>query len=91
MEELRKTLNDYIESASGEGQGLESGGFTKTRRIIHLYNLYGRIITKKNKGCSYYYELLNLNTKTDGWSNTSLKLEVDFSEQNKGWQYENQS
>ena len=29
-----------------------------------------------------------MNAKTDGWSNTSLKLEIEVSEMNQGWQYE---
>ena len=63
MEEIKKTLTDYVESASGKGQGHESGWLTKIRRTVHHYNLYGRIVTKKSKGCSYFYELLNLNAK----------------------------
>jgi hypothetical protein len=46
--EIKKTLNDFIESASGEGQGFGGGWLTKTKRTIHLYNIYGKIITKKN-------------------------------------------
>ena len=73
--------------ASGEGRGLEGSWLTKIRRTIHLYNMYGRIVTKKSKGCSYYYDLLNINAKTDGWCNIKLKLEIKFSE--AFMQYEN--
>ena len=53
LEEIKITVSDYVESASGKVQGLKSGWLSKTRRTIHLYNIYGRIITKKNKGCSH--------------------------------------
>ena len=76
-------MNDSIESASGDGRGLEGGWLTKTRRTINLYNVYGIMITKNNKGCSHYYELININSNTAG-----LKLDNKFSEMNVGWQYE---
>ena len=44
--ELKRTLNDFVESLSGKGQGLESGWLSKTRRTIQIYNIYGRIFTK---------------------------------------------
>ena len=69
MEEIEKTLTDYVESSSGEGQGHEGGWLTKIIRTVHHYNVYGRIITKKSKRRSYFYELLNLNASTDGWLN----------------------
>ena len=61
---------------------------TKIGRTIHLYIIYGIIITK-NKGWSYYYDLLNNNAKTDEWSKVSLKLEIDFFKINLNVQFEN--
>ena len=52
--------------------------------------MYGRIVIKKLKGCSYYYELININEKTDGWVSTSLKLQTEFSEMDRDWQYDNE-
>ena len=83
-------MNDFIESAFGEGRGLEGGWLSKTRRTIHIYNVYGSIISKTNEGCSPYYELLDSITKNDGWASTSLKLENEFSEMNVEGQCENE-
>ena len=64
--ELKRTLKKIFGSFLCDGQGLESGWLTKVRET--LYNIYGRIITKKPKGCSYYYNLLNANSKKmAGW------------------------
>ena len=51
--EVKRTLNYFLESIYGEGYGLQSGWLTKTRRTIQVYNIYGRIVTKKVKGCSF--------------------------------------
>ena len=74
--------------SSGDGQGMAGGWLAKIRRTIHHYNIYGRIVTKKSKGCSYFYDLLNMNAKNDGWVNCGLKLKVDFSEANLDWEYD---
>ena len=52
------------------------------------YNIYGRLVTKKKKGCSTYYALLNVNAKKDGWVRCGIKLEVDFTEENIDWGYD---
>ena len=74
--------------SSGEGQGMVGGCLAKIRRTILHYNIYGRIVTKKRKGCSHFYDLLNMNSKNDGWVKCGLRLEVDFSEANLNWQYD---
>ena len=47
--ELKRTLNNFLESFLCDGRGLESCWLTKVRGTLELYNLYGRIITK-NRG-----------------------------------------
>ena len=37
--------------------------------------MYGRIVTKRKKGCSYFYDLLNMHAKRDGWTMCGTKLE----------------
>ena len=64
----------------GEEGGLESGWLKKTRETLEIYNVYGRIVTKKPKGCSYYYELLSAHSKKDGWDQAKYKLEAELSE-----------
>ena len=87
FEEIKRTLTDFVEMYSSKGQGMDGGWLAKIRRTIHHYNIYGRFEAKKSKGCSYLYDLLNMNAKNYGWVNCGLKLEVDFSETNLDWQY----
>ena len=53
------------------------------------FNLYGRIVTKKAKGCSYFYELLCANNKADGWVMPELKLLAEMTEFEDNLDYEN--
>ena len=53
-----------------------------------MYNIYGRIVTKKLKGCSYYYEILNANSKKDGWVQANIKLEAELTEFDNGLEYD---
>ena len=59
------------------------------RQKIGTFNLYGRIVTKKAKGCLFFYELLNANTKTDGWVLPKLKLVAEMSDFKNDQDYEN--
>ena len=45
---------------------------------IGVYNIYGRIVHKRAKGCSYFYELLSINEKKDGWASPCIKMENDI-------------
>ena len=78
LHELKRTLNDFLGSFLCDGQGLESRWLTKVRETLELYNLYGRIIAKKTKGCSYYYDILNANSKKEGWVQANTKLEAEL-------------
>ena len=55
------------------------------------FNLYGRIVTKKSRGCSYFYELLCTSYKTDGWTNPELKLIAEMTNYTDNLDYENDS
>ena len=74
LHELKKNLNIFQESFLCDGWGLEGDWLTKTRESLELYNLYGRMITKKPKGCSYYYDILNASTKKDRWVQPNIKI-----------------
>ena len=63
-------------------------GKNKTKKI-GTFNLYGRIVTKKAKGCSCFYELLNANSKSDGWTLTELKLLSEMTDFKNDLHYEN--
>ena len=68
------TLKNYLEPTLSEERGLNGGWLAKIRQKIRTFNLYGRIITKKARGCSYFYELLTANAKSDRWTLPELKL-----------------
>ena len=57
--ELKRALSDFVNNYYGERQGGNTGWLAKIRKTSNNYNIYGRIITKKKKGCSYFYKLLN--------------------------------
>ena len=62
----------------GEERGLEGSWLVKMRQKIGTFNLYGRIVTKKAKGCSFFYELLSANAKKDGWVLPEIKLVAEM-------------
>ena len=88
LHELKKTLSNFLGSFLCDGRGLEGGWLAKIRKSLELYNLYGRMITKKPKGCSYYYNILNANTKKDGWVQPNIKLEAELTEFNNELEYD---
>ena len=78
LNELNKTLKNFLELSLGEERGLEGGWLNKIRQKIGTFNLYGRIVTKKAKGCSFYHELLSANAKKDGWVLPKIKLVAEM-------------
>ena len=44
---------------------------------ISNYNIYGRILFKRAKGCSYFYKLLCVSDKRDGGENPCNSMERD--------------
>ena len=61
--ELNKTLKSFLESSLCEERGLEGGWLNKMRQKIGNFNLYGRIVTRKAKGCSFFMNYLVLISK----------------------------
>ena len=56
--------------------------------IIRNYNMYGKIVNKKVKGCSHFYKLLCANDKTDGWVASCNRTERDLTDYNPGYKFE---
>ena len=48
-----------------------------TNEMENGFNIYGHIITKRKRGSSFFYSLLNSHAKRDGWAQCSTKLESD--------------
>ena len=78
--DLKKNLKHFLYSSFGVKRGLEGGWLEKFRLKMGTLNLYGRIVTKKVKGCSYFYELLCANYKSDGWVIPELKLIAEMAD-----------
>ena len=57
--------------------GISIEGCTwKLRPTLGLFNIYGRIVFKQRKGCSFFYKLINNSrTKHDCWLNPRLTME----------------
>ena len=49
------------------------------------YNIYRHIVTKRKKGSSFFYSMLNTHTKRDGWVLCSLKMESDALDKGVTW------
>ena len=71
-------MTDFISIYSGGRLGANSAKLGTNIDCVSNFNIYGRLITKWKRRCSYYYSLLNANGKKDGWVRCRLKLEDDF-------------
>ena len=49
------------------------------------YNIYRRIVTKRKKGSSFFYSLLNAHAKNDRWVPCSLKMESEALDEGMNW------
>ena len=49
------------------------------------YNIYGRLVTKRKKGCSFFYSLLNTHAKSDGWVKCCTKMEYEAESKGLSW------
>ena len=79
---LRVVTKDFLDIYAG-------GRLGANRRygdnMNGAYNIYGRIVTKRKKGCNFFYSLLNAHAKSDGWHKCSLKLEYEAECENLNW------
>ena len=59
---------------------MNCGWLGKITQKIGTVNLYGRMVTKKAKGCSFFYDLLSVNAKSDGWILPESKLLTEMAD-----------
>ena len=62
----------------------------KNSHLNGEYNIYGRLVTKRKKGCSFYYSLLNAHAKSDGWVRCSIKMESEAENEGLSWDCDTQ-
>merc|ERR1711891_129781 len=72
---LKGVTEDFLDVYSGGKLGANSRHGDNIRHMNVTYNIYGRLVTKRKKGCNFFYSLLNAHAKSDGWTKCSLKME----------------
>ena len=72
---LKNVTKDFLDVHSGGKLGANSRHGDNIQHRNLTYNIYGRIVTKKKKGCNFFYSLLNAHAKSDGWTKCCLKVE----------------
>ena len=77
---------DFLDIYSGGRLGANNSRLTTNNSDGREYNIYGRIVTKTKKGCSYFFSLLNTHAKMDGWVNCSIKLENEAYNEGMSWE-----
>ena len=58
---------------------------------IGVFNIYGRIVHKKAKGCSHFYELLSTHDRSDGWESPCNKMESDLTNLDPSYDFDRES
>ena len=72
---LKKVTKDFLDVYSGGRLGANRVQGGRSGYVSEDYNVYGRLVTKRKKGCSFFYSLLNAHAKTDGWTKCCIKIE----------------
>ena len=72
---LKGVTKDFLDVYSSGKLGANSRHGDNIRHMNVTYNIYGRLVTKRKKGCNFFYSLLNAHAKSDGWIKCSLKME----------------
>ena len=61
--ELRVSLRDFLDIYLGSRLVANRSEVANNHLVGRAYNIYGRIVTKRKKGSSYFYSLLNTHAK----------------------------
>ena len=51
-----------------------------SKRVLGIYNIYGRIVHKKAKGCAHFYKMLCAQDRKDGWKGPCNRMECDLTD-----------
>merc|ERR1711888_254978 len=82
---LKTVIRDFLDIYSGGRLGANSNRGSRNDNVNGEYNIYGRLVTRRRKGCSYFYSLLNIHAKTDGWVKCCTKLESEAESEGLNW------
>ena len=58
---------------------------------IGIYNIYGRIVYRKAKGCSHLYKMLCAHDKKDGWEGPCNRMENDLTDLDPDYEFNRES
>ena len=75
---LKRAIGDHIEEHKYQGGNNYMECIRGIKPNIGIFNIYGRIVHKKAKGCSHYYDLLSTHDRSDGWEGPCNKMESDL-------------
>ena len=82
---LKSVTRDFLDVYSGGELGANSRHGDIIQNMNVTYNIYGRLVTKRKKGCNFFYSLLNAHARADGWAKCSLKLEYEAECEGLAW------
>ena len=77
---LKNAINEYISECKYKCGRTYADCIRGIKPFISNYNIYGRIVHKKAKGCSYFYKLLCAQDKNDEWVAPCNGMEKDLVE-----------
>ena len=80
---MTKDFLDVYSSGRLGANSVHGGGI---RHMNEAYNVYGRLVTKRKKGCSFFYSLLYAHAKADGWSKCCVKMEYEAENAGLDWE-----
>ena len=83
---LQCVLEDFLDIYLGSRLGANSREAITNSLGSKKYNIYGRIVTKRKKDCSYFYSLLNTHAKRDGWVYCNIKIESEACNEGLNWE-----
>ena len=83
---LKRVTKDFLDIYSSGRLGANKGRRNRNECGSEEYNVYGRLVTKRKRGCSYFYSLLNTHSKTDGWVKCCIKMESEAENEGLDWE-----
>ena len=85
---LRCAARDFLDIYSGGRLGANRCRPGVSKNTDGSFNIFGCLVTKRKRGCSYFYGLLNVHAKKDGWTRCGVKLEDDLYNEGIDWEYD---
>ena len=80
LTEFLSTLSRFVSSSQYSCGRTHEGCLREIGTKILDFNMYGRIIHRKARGCANFYKLLRFEEKKDGWEAACRGMERDLLE-----------